>query len=723
MDLPTLSDDLADHHKMLSTYTHKQPHQYLGLHSLEEKKVIRIIRPDIDEAYIELRGKNIPMEKIDPIGIFSLEVDPSTHWKDYKVFYPSNRLAHDPYAIPSLVDIKEIELFQKGIHYDLYRMLGAHRMIFEGIEGIRFALWAPNALSAYLVGDFNFWDGRMLPMQDVGGGVFEIFIPGLENLERYKFEIRTKEGYVRIKSDPFGFYFEKRPKTASICYDMDSFCWEDDSWLEKRRDHLEAAPLHIYEMHLGSWKKQNEFRNYRELAPELASYVKEMGFTHVEILPIAEHPLDESWGYQVTGFYAPTSRYGTPEDFQFFVNYMHKEGIGVLLDWVPGHFPADEHALARFDGTALFEHEHPYKGLHPHWHTLIFDYGKPQVSNFLIANALFWLEIMHIDGLRVDAVASMLYLDFGREDGKWFPNQFGGNYNLEAIEFLKHLNSIVHKRQPGVLMIAEESSAFKGVTQSVEREGLGFDLKWNLGWMNDTLRFFSTDPIFRKHNHEMLTFGMFYAYSEKFISVLSHDEVVHEKKSLFAKMPGDEWQKFANLRTLYCYMVCMVGKQLLFMGGEIAQPTEWNVKLQIPWELLQKPFHEKYHFFVRSMNHFYLENKALWEYDFDRRGFDWIDFSDVNVSVISFLRRGNKQQLAVIHNFTPVYRRDYFIKLQNLSSITEVFNSDREEFGGSGKINESIPLVHDEKGKSVGFSCHLPPLATVIVEVTFHETT
>ena len=540
-------------------------------------------------------------------------------------------------------------------------------------------------------------------------GIWELFVPGIGEGEKYKFEIHTHTGDIRIKSDPFAFYSEKRPATASIVFDLNRYHFQDHAWRKKSQN----APMTIYEVHLGSWKKYaGEFPNYREMAHDLSKYCKEMGFTHVELLPVMEHPLDESWGYQVTGFFSTTSRYGSPADFQFFVDHMHQEGIGVLLDWVPAHFPTDDHSLNRFDGTALYEHEDPRKGMHPHWHTAIFNYGRKEVTNFLIASALFWFDKMHVDGLRVDAVASMLYLDYGRNKGEWIPNPDGGNVNIDAIEFLKHLNSIVHQKFPGTLMIAEESSSFIGVTHS---QGLGFDLKWNMGWMNDTLRYFSIDPLFRKFHQDELTFSLIYAFTEKFMCVLSHDEVVHGKRSLLQKMPGPDWQKFANVRLLYSYMICHPGKNLLFMGNEIGEWDEWYCKRELNWNLLRYPQHQGLSRFVREMNHFYLGHAALWELDDEWQGYQWIDFSDREHSVISYLRKGMGRVLVCAHNFTPELIPNYFIRLMGLSRVEEIFNSDAEEFGGSNQRNVKVEVFPD------GFQIHLSPLATMIFEVVFHN--
>ncbi len=476
--------------------------------------------------------------------------------------------------------------------------------------------------------------------------------------------------------------------------------------------------MSIYEVHLGSWKKRgDDFLNYRELADALATYCQEMGFNYVELMPIQEHPLDESWGYQVSGFYAPTSRYGTPEDFRYFVNHLHEKGIGVLLDWVPGHFPTDDFSLGRYDGSSLYEHEDSRQGYHPHWFTHIFNFGRHEVSNFLIANALFWFEAMHIDGLRVDAVASMLYLDYGRSEGEWIPNVYGGKENLEAIEFMKHLNSIVHEHCPGVLMIAEESTAFTGVTHPVQQGGLGFDLKWNMGWMNDTLRYFSKDMIFRTYHHHDLTFGLIYAFSERFILVFSHDEVVHGKRNLISKMPGDLWQRFANLRLLFSYMICQPGKKLLFMGGEIGQWDEWDCKREIQWFLLHYPTHREIQRLVKEMNHFYLVHSALWERDFHYETFEWVNFHDTQNNVISYLRKGAQETLFCLHNFTPAYHHKYEVYFGPIQKAEEIFNTDRGEYGGSGKVNQPVEVIREESGRGIGLRLSVAPLATMIFNI------
>lgn len=657
-----------------------------------------------------MEGQIVQATRVSEEGLFEYVASPSLVAETYRVYHHSGLLACDPYAMMPTVSDLDLFLFNKGCHYQLYQVLGAHVGTWHGIAGVRFAVWAPNAMSVFLVGDFNHWDGRVNPMRSLGiSGVWELFVPGLGQGEKYKFEIRGRDGQTRLKSDPYAFHFEMRPKTASVVWDLGTYTWGDHAWHDARRTLTLSRPMIIYEVHLGSWKHLS----YQAAAEALAEYCHQMGFTHVELLPVMEHPLDESWGYQVTGFFAPTSRYGTPSDFQAFVDLLHQRGIGVLLDWVPAHFPLDAFALARFDGTALYEHEDPRKGLHPHWGTAIFNYGRKEVSNFLIASALFWLEVMHIDGLRVDAVASLLYLDYGRVAGEWMPNPDGSHYNYEAIECLKHLNSIVHERCPGVVMMAEESSAYAGVTHP---EGLGFDLKWNMGWMNDTLRYFTCDPIYRKFHQNDLTFSLLYAFSEKFLLPFSHDEVVHQKRSLIAKMPGDDWQRFAGLRLLYSYQMCHPGKKLLFMGGEFAQWSEWCVDRELDWSLLLYEPHRGMQKFVAELNHLYRAHPALWALDFDWQGYEWIDFSDANRSVISYVRHGEGERLLCVHHFTPESIPAYAIPCKRIKTAREICNSDAIAYGGSGKVHHS---VLEREGDHLVLE--LAPLATMIFAVEYEE--
>ncbi len=699
------------------------PHAILGLHvDIDGQKVIRLWRPNAQHIHLEVFGNIVTAVKVDEAGLFEYLVPEHTQALDYRIYHHNGMLAFDPYAfMPTFAEIDQY-LFNKGVHYQLYQTLGGRLTVHQGVYGVQFSVFAPSAKSVFLQGDFNHWDSKINPMRSLGHcGVFEIFIPGIGEGEKYKFEITTQEGHLLTKADPMAYMSELRPKTASIIANLDRFAWSDKDWVAKRaKTNALQRPINIYEVHLGSWKKEaGNFLNYKEIAIELAKYALEMGFTHVELMPIQEHPLDESWGYQVSGFYAVTSRFGCPEDFQWFVNHLHMKGIGVILDWVPGHFPTDSFSLGRFDGTSLYEHMDSRQGFHPHWGTYIFNFGRNEVANFLIANALFWFEQMHIDGLRVDAVASMLYLDYGRNEGDWIPNRYGGKENLEAIEFIKHLNSIVHERYPGALMIAEESTSFKGVTASLENGALGFDLKWNLGWMNDTLHYIKRDPLFRKFHQNELTFGLLYAFSEKFALVLSHDEVVHGKKSLLSKMPGDMWQKFANLRLLLSYMICQPGKKLLFMGAEIGQWNEWNCKSEIEWELLKYPLHSGLKEMVKDLNHFYLANEPIWSNDFEPSGFEWIDFSDTENCTLSYFRKSANKKLICIHNFSPSYVNNYrlTLKLEGIAKIAEVFNSDTKKYGGSGQTNDVISFHKNTSGDAMAIFFNLSPLATMIFTV------
>lgn len=715
------------HLKKLCVDFRHDPHATLGMHFENKRKVIRLFRPGAQVLFLEVKGQIVQATQVHESGLFEYEVAPDVQSHEYRVYHQNGLLACDPYSFLPTFGTIDQHLFGKGVHYNLHRQMGARLCVHEGIEGVKFTVWAPSAKAVSLIADFNFFDGRVNPMRSLGGcGVFELFVPGLKAGEKYKFEIVTQAGELRIKSDPYALSSEVRPSTASVVADIDSYAWCDKDWMEKRKELTLNRPMNIYEVHLGSWKRQHgRFLNYRELAHELATYCTEMGFTHIELLPITEHPYDPSWGYQVTGFFAVTSRFGSPQDFQYFVDHLHKAGIGVIVDWVPGHFPTDDFSLARFDGTCLYEHEDPKQGFHPHWSTNIFNFGRHEVQSFLLASALMFLDVYHIDGLRVDAVASMLYLDYGREAGEWIPNQYGGKENLEAIEFLKHANSIIHEQFPGALTIAEESTSFAGITHSLQHHGMGFDLKWNMGWMNDTLRYFSKDPIYRHYHHNDLTFGLLYAFSEKFALVLSHDEVVHGKKSLLSKMPGDLWQKFANLRLLYSYMMCMSGKKLFFMGGEIGQWNEWNAEGEIEWMLLQYPLHSGMQTLVKELNQFYLKNKELWEDDFSFTGFEWVDFHDEKNSVISFRRKAfqdkGKEELFCVINYTPAFHSEYIIHLRNVASIEEVFNSDDARYGGSHKVQLGTKIITDAHGKANCVSINLAPLACMIFRVKFNN--
>lgn len=614
-------------------------------------------------------------------------------------------------------------LYGNGTHYQIYNKLGAHPMTLDETKGIYFAVWAPHAESVSVVGDFNDWIPEITPMALLeDSGIYECFVPGLGIGELYKFAITAYTGKLVFKADPFAFLAEYRPGTASITADISGYRWHDNNWMEKRLTQIpEKEPMSIYEVHLGSWKKKNReekdgYYTYKEAAHELADYVKDMGYTHVELIGIAEHPYDGSWGYQVTGYYAPTSRYGTPEEFMYFVDYLHKKGIGVILDWVPAHFPRDAHGLADFDGQALYEYADPRKGEHPDWGTKVFDYGKHEVSNFLIANALYWIEMFHVDGLRVDAVASMLYLDYGREDGQWIANRYGGNENLEAVEFFKHLNSVVKSNGNGAMIIAEESTAWPLVTEAPEKGGLGFGFKWNMGWMHDFLEYMKLDPYFRKFNHNKMNFGLTYFTSENFILVLSHDEVVHLKCSMINKMPGLYEEKFANLKVGYTFMMGHPGKKLLFMGQDFAQMHEWDETAALDWHLLHEEKHEDMRGYVRDLLHVYRKYPAMYQSDSDWEGFQWINANDANRSIFSFVRRGIKKSslLLFICNFTPVARPDYRIGVPKKKNYTLLL----DETHGLYKTSEKPPVYKAEAkecdGQSYSFSYPLPAYGTAI---------
>ena len=709
---------------------HDNPHHILGATKIDTGYLIHSFFPDAKSVEVLLKNKErFTMECTDEAGMFSVII-PGESMPEYTyvVTYSNNTSVEviDPYNFEQVIKEEDIALFSKGIHYTIYEKLGAHKMTLQGVEGVLFAVWAPNAVRVSVVGDFNLWDGRRHPMRRLGdSGIFELFLPTLSDGEVYKYEIKVKGGLPILKSDPYGYRSELRPANASIVYDLSQYNWNDSKWMENRKNSdTSKQPMVIYEVHLGSWKKpikdsDSSFYNYRELAPMLAEYVIQMGYTHIELLPIMEHPLDASWGYQVTGYYAVTSRFGTPEDFMYFMDYMHQKGIGVILDWVPAHFPRDAHGLATFDGTCLYEHKDPRQGSHPHWGTLIYNYGRPQVSNFLIANALFWFEKFHADGIRMDAVASMLYLDYGKENGEWIANQYGGNENLEAIELLKHLNSVAKKRNEGIMIMAEESTAWPKVTRDVEAEdGLGFDYKWNMGWMNDFIDYMKTDPLFRKGKHGELTFSMVYAYSEKFVLVLSHDEVVHGKGSMIQKMPGTKEQQFANLRAAYGFMMAHPGKKLLFMGQDFAQYTEWNENKSLDWELLECEEHQKMQAYVKAINEFYKEHESLYATDTIYEGFDWISNQDADHSVVAFVRKSidEKEHLLFVFNFTPVEYKKFKIGVPFYGKYKEIFSSDELRFGGTGnskaRLKTSKELEWDGREESMDIC--LPPLSMMV---------
>ncbi len=695
-----------------------EPRRILGPRVTEDGILIQCFVPGAVQARILLTKEKETYDMVmeDEAGFFAVLI-PGNKIPKYKVEIQdgegNKKQFYDPYAFTSKISLDEEQQFCAGICYDIYEKLGAHTMTINGVSGVYFAVWAPNAIRVSVVGDFNHWDGRAHQMNRLAvSGIFEIFIPGIKPGALYKYEIKAKGSLVYLKADPYGNQAELRPKTASIVADLNHYRWQDDQWLkDRKRVNDEKKPMLVYEMHLGSWIKPEEegklFCNYRDIAPKLAEYLKDMGYTHVELMPVMEHPFDASWGYQVTGYYAPTSRYGTCEDFMYFMDYLHQQGIGVILDWVPAHFPKDTPGLPNFDGTCLYEHLDPRQGMHPHWGTLIYNYGRPQVRNFLISNALFWVEKFHADGIRMDAVASMLYLDYGKNDGEWVPNIYGGNENLEAIEFLKHLNSIFKKRHPDALLIAEESTAWPKITGSIEDDGLGFDMKWNMGWMNDFIDYMKKDPLFRGGAHDELTFSMVYAYSEKFLLSLSHDEVVHLKGSLLMKMPGDKEQKFANLRAAYGFMAVHPGKKLLFMGQEFAQEREWSEERSLDWELLEQPEHQQFKNYVKALWNFYKEQPALYEMDYDTEGFEWINHMESEKNMLTFIRKTKKKEelLVIVCNFSPLSYEKYQMGVPYPGKYKEIFNSDAAEFGGTGVRNarakSSKRAEHDERKNSI----------------------
>lgn len=712
----------------LTNTEHRNPHHILGMHKDIENGgyFVNIYQPYCKEIRIVdiVTNKRYELKEYEGSGLFTVHLKKAINYKVMYTNYENESWErYDPYSFGKVLTDMDLYLFGQGTHYEIYHKLGANIMEVDGVKGVHFAVWAPNAKRVSVVGDFCGWDGRLLPMRVLGeSGIFEIFIPGIGAYEHYKFEIKSADGHVFLKSDPYAFYSELRPNTASIVWDIEHFRWGDDEWIdEKNKKDVMNQPMSIYEVHLGSWKKNDTetgFINYRELAHELVDYVVDLGYTHLQLMPISEHPFDGSWGYQVTGYYAATSRFGTPEDFMYFVNYCHQNGVGVLLDWVPAHFPKDAHGLMRFDGSALYEHEDVRQGEHPHWGTLIYNYGRNEVKNFLIGNALFWLEKFHIDGLRVDAVASMLYLDYGKESGQWIPNPHGGRENMEAVEFFKHLNSILYSRNPKTVMIAEESTAWPGVSRPTNMGGLGFGMKWNMGWMNDFLRYIEKEPVHRKFHHNDLTFSMVYAFTENFILVLSHDEVVHGKGSMINKMPGDYWQKFANLRCAYGFMYGHPGKKLMFMGGEFAQFDEWSEARSLDWHLLDFDKHTQMQAYIKDLNHVYTENRALWRHDFTGDGFAWINGNDAEASIVSFIRKGECEEeiVVIISNFTPVPRTMHRIGVPKAGKYIEVINSDNGKYGGSHVINEGIYTSESIEwdGYRDSIEVKVPPLGTMM---------
>jgi len=716
-----LSSDLQ---KVISA-CHHDPFSILGKHQDENGIVVRTHIPHAVEVMIA-EGENV-MQRVQDTAVFEWKGDPDALPEHYRILWRDDQhrehIAHDTYSFPPQIPDFDLQLFSSGKHLHAYRHLGANVHEIDGVAGILFGVWAPNAERVSVVGDFNRWDGRCHPMRARGGsGVWELFIPDLEPGILYKFEIRNRaSGEIYVKSDPYGKQFQLRPNTASVATDNTGYEWLDADWLARRKQHdWLHKPMSIYEVHLGSWQRgpEGELLSYRELAYRLVEHVKALGFSHIELLPVTEHPYDPSWGYQATGYFAPTSRFGSPDDFCYFVDYCHQHNIGVFVDWVPAHFPKDAHGLARFDGTALYEHEDPRLGEHLDWSTLIYNFGRNEVRNLLLASANFWLEEFHIDGLRVDAVASMLYLDYSREE--WIPNQYGGRENLEAIDFIRELNTVVHEHHPGVLMMAEESTSWPQVSRPVYAGGLGFDLKWNMGWMNDTLSYIENEPVHRKYHHNMLTFSMLYAFTENFLLPFSHDEVVHGKQSMLNKMPGDEWQKFANLRALYGYMFTHPGKKLMFMGCEFAQGVEWNSHNTLDWYVLDYPLHQGIKKLVGDLNKLYHNTPALFRYEFDWQGFEWVDCHDSDQSIVSFLRKDGDNFVLVVVNFTPVARQHYRLGVPQRGHYQEILNTDSMYYGGSNMGNAGGVEAEDIAwmNQPCSISITLPPLATIVLALT-----
>ncbi|HAF27104.1 MAG TPA: 1,4-alpha-glucan branching enzyme [Lachnospiraceae bacterium] len=683
------------------------PHRLLGIHNVKGGKLAQVFYPDATKAVLRVQERDYDMEMADEEGFFSVLIPKVTDISDYSFVITTSegsiREFYDPYAFEPVITKKDCEKFNNGVHDKIYEILGSHKMTINGIHGVLFAVWAPGALRVSVVGDFNKWDGRIHQMRRLyDSGIFELFIPVANEGDCYKYEIKTKNGATFLKADPYAVYSQLRPETASIVHDLSDFKWTDSRYLSKRKkSDIHNTPINIYEVHLGSFarKKNDDFLNYKDLAKKIADYVLNMNYTHVELMPIMEHPYDASWGYQVTGYYAPTSRYGTPEDFKYFVDYMHSKGIGVILDWVPAHFPRDSHGLINFDGSSIYESPDPRKSYHPEWGTLIFDYGRNEVANFLLANCLYWIREYHADGIRMDAVSSMLYLDYGKNEGEWVANMYGGRENLEAAAFLKNLNTAVKKVDPSVMMIAEESTAWPLVTGDVAKDGLGFTFKWNMGWMNDFLDYMSCDPLFRAGRHGELTFSMIYAYSEKFILALSHDEVVHGKGSLIAKMPGDEAGKFANLRAAYALQMTHPGKKLLFMGQDLGDFDEFSEEKPVSFDLLKEDVHKELNDYCRDLNEFYLSNPALYELDESSDGFEWINSISANEDVLVFLRKTEDKNkfLLVVFNFSGVPRKDYKIGVPFPGKYKEVFNSDSKKYGGTDFTNKRAISSNEEE--------------------------
>jgi 1,4-alpha-glucan branching enzyme len=705
--------------------THSDPFHVLGPHQTNDGWEVRAFIPQATDVALRVAGATHAMRKTHSEGFFTVALghDPGNYTLDLTLWSGSHVEIEDPYRFPRLISDFDLHIHGEGTQYESYRSMGAHMVECLGVWGARFAVWAPNAEVVSVVGDFNDWDERRHPMRLRSGGVWEVFLPGVGPGANYKYSVRApSRNFRQQKADPYGFGTEVPPKSASIVCDLATYQWNDQPWMEARagKDHLKE-PISIYEVHLGSWLRgpNNSYLSYRELADKLVDYAVHLGYTHLELLPVMEHPFSGSWGYQVTGYYAPTSRFGPPQDFMYFVDRCHQAGLGVIVDWVPGHFPKDAHGLAHFDGTALYEHADPRKGEHKEWGTLIFNYGRNEVRTFLISNALFWLKMYHIDGLRVDAVASMLYLDYSRQPGEWIPNMYGGNENLEAIDFLRRFNELAHQ-VPGAMTTAEESTAFAGVSRPTYLNGLGFTMKWNMGWMHDMLDYFEKDPVHRKYHHNVITFSMLYAFTENFILPISHDEVVHGKRALLSKMPGDMWQKFANVRSFLAYMYGHPGKKLLFMGSEIGVWDEWYHEHGLPWELLHYDFHRKLQAMVGELNRLYRKHPAFHEVDFHWAGFQWVDLGDVDGSTISFIRRPQSSTpfLLFVCNFTPVPRWKYRVGVPDPGIYREILNTDSEMWGGGNLGNSgavaSEPISYNSHYHSLSIT--LPPLAVVVFE-------
>ena len=740
---PPVSGDPHLIHQVLDSSC-RDPHSVLGAHPVEwhgqRGVAIRTYCPDAHEAWVIYPNRNggatnrFRMEPKDGTGFFATLISEADYARDYEFEFRRDDTTWrqvDPYRfLPTLGDL-DLHLTGEGRHYRMYERMGAHPRVIDDVAGTSFAVWAPNGVRVSVVGNFNGWDGRRHPMRQMGSsGIWELFIPGIERGTLYKYEIKTPEGHLRLKTDPLALFMEVRPDNASIVWGLGDYQWQDKAWMERRAKlDYRSEPMSIYEVHLGSWRRVpedgNRFMTYREVTEPLIRHCKDHGFTHVELMPVAEHGYDPSWGYQTTGYFSPTSRFGEPDDLRYLIDRCHQNDIGVLLDWVPAHFPKDDWALRWFDGSALYEHADPRRGEHRDWGTLIFNYGRNEVRSFLISNALYWLDQYHIDGLRVDAVASMLYRDYSREEGDWVPNEHGGRENLEAIQFMKELNTVVYADHPGALTIAEESTAWPGVTSPAHHGGLGFGFKWNMGWMHDTLCYLTKDPVHRRWHQNDLTFNALYTYTENFLLPLSHDEVVHGKRSLLEKMPGDDWQKAANLRVLFAYQYTTPGKKLLFMGGEIGQREEWQHDKSVDWHLLEQPMHQGINQLVRKLGHIYRDTDSLWAWDCEPKGFRWVDCGDSENSVLSFVRSGPSGHAFCVFNMTPVPRSPYRIGVPSKGPYRVIINTDDSTFGGSGYPLVERPTVDERPLHGCDYSIEfsLPPLAALILVPCVPELT